>query len=410
MKTGRYGKPPRSGKFLIIVLVLLCAVLAPANFLSASETASPEVHQSPAPGNGAKEEWKPPSTPEGIAQRIEDIQKEIDLYLKQKEEIRTDDGVESEALRRLTVALGALQNVYSMYNTALENLARAKEEAAEASVSEGTSFIKENPPYNLSFYENVRNQFEGVDQRLKSVLSSIRLAEGSLENLGGQVTQLEGRVEELRREAQTPEGKAMTKELQLREAEADLETARVTVFLQKTNLEANNVRQTFLEAQKNLPGKARLTLVLFDNEYDVLCDGADIQSVKPLDNSTYVPRGTTALLDAIGRTVDDIGKRLSSTPESERPGKVIVAILTDGLENASTDYGYDQIAEIIRHQQQKYSWEFIFLAANQDAIASAGKLSIEAKDAYCFEATADGVAEAFCLLESDIKMRRKRRT
>ena len=252
MKTGRYGKPPRSGKFLIIVLVLLCAVLAPANFLSASETASPEVHQSPAPGNGAKEEWKPPSTPEGIAQRIEDIQKEIDLYLKQKEEIRTDDGVESEALRRLTVALGALQNVYSMYNTALENLARAKEEAAEASVSEGTSFIKENPPYNLSFYENVRNQFEGVDQRLKSVLSSICLAEGSLENLGGQVTQLEGRVEELRREAQTPEGKAMTKELQLREAEADLETARVTVFLQKTNLEANNVRQTFLEAQKKI--------------------------------------------------------------------------------------------------------------------------------------------------------------
>ena len=166
---------------------------------------------------------------------------------------------------------------------------------------------------------------------------------------------------------------------------------------------------SFLEAQKNLPGKARLTLVLFDNEYDVLCDGADIQSVKPLDKSTYVPRGTTALLDAIGRTVDDIGKRLSSTPESERPGKVIVAILTDGLENASTDYGYDQIAEIIRHQQQKYSWEFIFLAANQDAIASAGKLSIEAKDAYCFEATADGVAEAFCLLESDIKMRRKRR-
>lgn len=252
MKTGRYGKPPRSGKFLIIVLVLLCAVLAPANFLSASETASPEVHQSPAPGNGAKEEWKPPSTPEGIAQRIEDIQKEMDLYLKQREEIQTDDGVESEALRRLTVALGAVQNVYSRYDSALENLGRARDEAAEASLNEGKSLIKESPPYNLSFYENVRNQFEGVDQRLKSVLSSVRLAEGSLESLRRQVAQLEGRVAELRQEGHTPEGKTITKELQLREAEADLETARVTIFLQNTNLEAHRVRRTFLEAQKKI--------------------------------------------------------------------------------------------------------------------------------------------------------------
>lgn len=253
MKTGRYGKLPRSGKILVIVLAAICAALTPVSLLSASETASREVPQAPAPAaNGAKEEWKPPSTPEGIAQRIEDIQKEMDLYLKQREEIQTDDGVESEALRRLTVALGAVQNVYSRYNTALENLGRAKEEAAEASVNEGKSLIKESPPYNLSFYENVRNQFEGVDQRLKSVLSSVRLAEGSLESLRRQATQLEGRVAELRQEVNTPEGKTMTKELQLREAEADLETARVTIFLQNTNLEAHGVRRTFLEAQKKI--------------------------------------------------------------------------------------------------------------------------------------------------------------
>ncbi len=252
MKTGRHAYMPRSGKFLVIVLVMLCALLVPASLLPASETASPEIAPVPATGNGAKEEWKPPSTPEGIAQRIEDIQKEMDLYLKQREEIQTDDGVESEALRRLTVALGAVQNVYSRYNSALENLGRAQDEAAEASVNEGKSLIKETPPYNLSFYENVRNQFEGVDQRLKSVLSSVRLAEGSLESLRRQVAQLEGRVAELRQEGHTPEGKTITKELQLREAEADLETARVTIFLQNTNLEAHRVRRTFLEAQKKI--------------------------------------------------------------------------------------------------------------------------------------------------------------
>jgi hypothetical protein len=126
VKTGRYGKLPRPGQFLVIILVFFYAVLAPVSLLAAAETASQDVPQAPAPVNGAKEEWKPPSTPEGIAQRIEDIQKEMDLYLKQREEIQTDDGVESEALRRLTVALGAVQNGYSRYDYALENLGRAR--------------------------------------------------------------------------------------------------------------------------------------------------------------------------------------------------------------------------------------------------------------------------------------------
>lgn len=165
---------------------------------------------------------------------------------------------------------------------------------------------------------------------------------------------------------------------------------------------------SFLESQLAVPGEARLTLVLFDHEYMVLYNGIDLPRVRPLDRTTYVPRGTTALLDAVGRTIDDLGARLARTPEPERPAKVIVAILTDGLENASRDYSYTRVAEMIRHQQEIYSWEFIFLAANQDAIAAAGKLSIAAKDAYHFAATGEGVREAYAALSADVGRRRSK--
>jgi hypothetical protein len=163
---------------------------------------------------------------------------------------------------------------------------------------------------------------------------------------------------------------------------------------------------SFLKAQKEHPGEARLTLVLFDHEYQVLHTGVDIRLVPPLDTSTYVPRGTTALLDAIGRTIDDVGVRLGGMPESERPDKVIMAILTDGLENASKDYTYERVSEMIRHQSGKYNWEFVFLAANQDAMASAARISIAAQDAYSFAATGEGVQVAYATLSSEVSRRR----
>jgi hypothetical protein len=154
---------------------------------------------------------------------------------------------------------------------------------------------------------------------------------------------------------------------------------------------------SFLAAQQKAPGRARLTLVLFDHEYLVPCDGVDIQKVQPLDGSTYVPRGTTAMLDAIGRTIDDLGRSLAATPEAERPGKVIVTILTDGFENASQDYTQARVSGMIAHQQEKYGWQFVFLAANQDAVAGARELSIPDANACSFDATGDGVREAFAI-------------
>ena len=152
----------------------------------------------------------------------------------------------------------------------------------------------------------------------------------------------------------------------------------------------------FLAEQKRLPGEARLTLVLFNHEYTPVHQGVPIASVPPLDESTYVPQGTTALLDAVGRTIEDVGKRLAATPEGERPSKVIVGILTDGLENSSTDYTRSRVLDLINRQRSVYKWEFVFLAANQNAIQEGAAIGIAAHDAMTFAATGLGTQKA-CL-------------
>jgi uncharacterized protein YegL len=152
---------------------------------------------------------------------------------------------------------------------------------------------------------------------------------------------------------------------------------------------------TFLETHQKAPGQARLTLVLFDHEYIVAQDGSPVQEVPKLDAHTYQPRGTTALLDAIGTTINTVGERLDHTPEQERPDKVLIVILTDGLENASKEFSLEQINQMIQHQREVYSWEFIFLGAGQDAIQVATVLGISAASAVQFSGTPEGTAQAF---------------
>ncbi len=132
----------------------------------------------------------------------------------------------------------------------------------------------------------------------------------------------------------------------------------------------------FLKDQKELEGEAKLTLVLFDDEYDIIHNGIDIQSVPELTSETYVPRGWTALYDAIGKTIKTVGERLQKTIEEERPGKVIFVILTDGYENKSTEFNGDKIKEMIEHQKEKYSWMFVFLGANLNADITAKSMGI----------------------------------
>ncbi|MEM8558627.1 MAG: hypothetical protein AAGG50_12465 [Bacteroidota bacterium] len=164
----------------------------------------------------------------------------------------------------------------------------------------------------------------------------------------------------------------------------------------------------FLGEQKKLDGEARLTLVLFDHEYDRRLDAAPLAEVEPLTEATFVPRGNTALLDAIGRTIDDVGARLARTPEAERPGSILVCILTDGMENASSDYTRDRVKSMIEHQQKKYGWEFQFLAANQDAFAEASRIGIARPNAMPFAADAAGTKAAFAQVSARATKARKR--
>jgi uncharacterized protein YegL len=149
----------------------------------------------------------------------------------------------------------------------------------------------------------------------------------------------------------------------------------------------------FLGNQREEPGEAQLTLVLFDHEYTVVHDGVPLMNVPPLDRKTYRVRGQTALHDAIGRAIQTVGTRLANTPDQERPDKVLVMILTDGQENASVEYGHQQVRDLIERQRDKYSWEFVYLGANQDSFAVAQGLAVP--QSANFDASGKGVRRAY---------------
>jgi hypothetical protein len=126
----------------------------------------------------------------------------------------------------------------------------------------------------------------------------------------------------------------------------------------------------------------------------------DLKVATPLSRDNYQPRGGTALLDAIGTTVDAVGLKLASLPDGERPGKVVFLIQTDGEENSSWQFTYQQIQNKIKHQTDVYKWDFVFLGANQDAIASAANLGIGAGKSLSYTGTAIGTATVFDSLSS----------
>lgn len=128
---------------------------------------------------------------------------------------------------------------------------------------------------------------------------------------------------------------------------------------------------TFVETQVESDPETRMTLVQFNHEYELVFSKKKVKDVKDLNKKSYVPSGTTALLDAVGRTVEDALPRRKNSG-----GKTIVAILTDGYENASSDYTRDRVAKLIKKYQEKYDWTFFFLGADIDAFAEARALGI----------------------------------
>ncbi len=159
---------------------------------------------------------------------------------------------------------------------------------------------------------------------------------------------------------------------------------------------------SFLTNQKTISGQATMTVVQFDDKYETLHDFKLIKDVPELTLDTYVPRGMTALIDAIGRTIESTGKHLESLKEEDRPEKVIVVIITDGLENASKLYEPCKVKEMIEHQSSVYGWQFTFIGSNQDAILSAMSLGIGAAAALTYDPNQQGTKASYDALSRSI--------
>jgi len=169
------------------------------------------------------------------------------------------------------------------------------------------------------------------------------------------------------------------------------ESASMQKLTKETVASFNN----FLKEQKALPDKATMSLTFFNTVHRQPYICANLKDIKPLDRNSYTPNDYTALLDAVGSTIDSVGTRLAALCDSDRPCRVVVVIITDGEENSSKEYSLDQVKNKIKEQQEKYSWKFIFLGANQDAFTVAGGLSIPCSNAMKYPSTGLGVQTAY---------------
>ena len=147
---------------------------------------------------------------------------------------------------------------------------------------------------------------------------------------------------------------------------------------------------SMLEKQQKVEGEAIVTTVLFDNEYQLLHDRFDIHNIRPLTQNEYFVRGSTALLDAVGKTINKIVNVQKHAGEGEQADNVLFVIITDGLENASCEYSKNKVKHMIEHEKEKYGWEFIFLGANIDAVATARSYGIHPDRATNYHADAMG--------------------
>lgn len=147
---------------------------------------------------------------------------------------------------------------------------------------------------------------------------------------------------------------------------------------------------SMLERQKQEVGEALLSTIIFDNTSRVLHDRIPLNKVEPLTQKDYYVGGCTALLDAIGGAIHHIGNVHKYAREEDRPARTLFIITTDGMENASHRYNSRQVMEMVKRQQEKYGWEFLFLGANIDAIATAGRMGIRPERAVQYHCDSRG--------------------
>ena len=150
-----------------------------------------------------------------------------------------------------------------------------------------------------------------------------------------------------------------------------------------------------LEKQNKEAGEALVSVVLFDDRFEVLYDRMDIRKVEPMNDRQYYVRGCTALLDALGGAIHHIGNIHKYARHDDVPEKTLFIITTDGMENASRQYSYDQVRMMVERQKDTYHWEFLFLGANMDAIKVARRFGIQANRAVNYECDSEGTALNF---------------
>ena len=155
---------------------------------------------------------------------------------------------------------------------------------------------------------------------------------------------------------------------------------------------------SFLGSQRELDGEATLSLIQFDDQYEILEDMKAIGDCKDITVETYVPRGMTALLDAIGRTINNTEAQLDNKDEDEKPEKVIFVIITDGAENHSTEFNHEQIMKMINRHREDNKWEFVFIGANQDAISVGGGMGVRAANSLTYDQSQQGTTHMYMSL------------
>ena len=163
---------------------------------------------------------------------------------------------------------------------------------------------------------------------------------------------------------------------------------------------------SMLDKQRKEEGEALISTILFDDQVEVLCDRRPVKEVKNITSSEYYVRGCTALLDAVGQSIHHINEVQKSLPESERPEKTLFIITTDGMENASKKYNYAKVKKMVEKKKKKNNWEFVFLGANIDAIAVAGKFGVSANRAVRYECDGAGTKLNFDVMSKMVSCAR----
>lgn len=182
----------------------------------------------------------------------------------------------------------------------------------------------------------------------------------------------------------------------------------ITFILDRSGSMRNLVNDTiggvnsFVDEQKKVKGEATVSLVTFNTNIKTIRDFESLNDFKHITSEDFYTSGMTALHDAIGFTIDELGTKLSNMKEEDRPEKVVLVIVTDGFENSSVEFRASRIKEMITHQSDVYNWSFVFLGANQDAITTGKELGISRESSMSYMDSSIGTRNAYSAITKSV--------